>query len=219
MSLVTLKKKTAAKYNNMSVDKPAFSLNGTHRSQGYVGQDTLGRSLPRTPMNGIIPRGHGGCCGKYNITPIVQSGVTSTNNPNIVKSSVVSNFGQLSAQHRWIKRPQPYTVIKPDYTSNLNSQTDYIERLRKDAIETTNTINETVDCSQAVTQNTVCSIIQKSGAVTISSKACHITKDLSETKNIPRTQSMYLLRKANECVINDVVKFATANNRVPLPGN
>ena len=38
MSLVTLKKKTAAKYHNMSVNQPSFSLNGTHRSQGYIGQ-------------------------------------------------------------------------------------------------------------------------------------------------------------------------------------
>ena len=88
MSLATLKKKTAAKYNNMSVNKPAFSLNGTHRSQGYVGQDTLGRSLPKTPMNGNVARGHGGCCGTYLRSNIVQSGVTSTNDPDIVKSSV-----------------------------------------------------------------------------------------------------------------------------------
>ena len=66
MSIVALKKKTAAKYNNMSVNtKEGFSLNGTRRLQGYVGQTSLSRSLPRTLMRGTTIRGHGGCCGTY----------------------------------------------------------------------------------------------------------------------------------------------------------
>ena len=36
MSLATLKKKTQAQYRNVSVGQPQFSINGTHRSQGYV---------------------------------------------------------------------------------------------------------------------------------------------------------------------------------------
>ena len=78
MSIATLKKKTAAKYNNMSVSEPKFSLNGGHRSQGWVGQTTLSRSLPKTPMVGNTPKGSGGCCGTYRVTPIVQSAVKST---------------------------------------------------------------------------------------------------------------------------------------------
>ena len=60
MSIATLKRKTLAKYNNMSVGQPQFSLNGTHRSQGYVGQTMLSRSLPRSLMKGNVIRGHGG---------------------------------------------------------------------------------------------------------------------------------------------------------------
>ena len=219
MSLVTLKKKTAAKYHNMSVNKPSFSLNGTHRSQGYIGQDTLGRSLPRTPMNGNVPRGHGGCCGKYNIVPIVQSAVTSTNDPNVIKSSVVGNSGQLAVQNRWIRRPQPYAVSKPDYTNSLNTQNDYIERIRKDSIQTTNVINNTVGCRSAVTQNTVCNIIRKNGSVTSSPTVCNITKDLNETRDISWTQGMYLMRKVSPCISSDVVKLTSGINRTPLPGN
>jgi hypothetical protein len=59
MSIATLKRKTQAQYNN-SVGVANFSLNGTLRSQGYVGQTSLSRSLPRTPMNGAFPRGYGG---------------------------------------------------------------------------------------------------------------------------------------------------------------
>ena len=46
MSIVTLKKKTQSQYNNVSVGHRQFSLNGTHRSPGWVGQTTLSRSLP-----------------------------------------------------------------------------------------------------------------------------------------------------------------------------
>ena len=58
MSEATLKRKTAVKYRNMSVgneskNNKGFSLNGTTRNQGYVGQDTLGRSLPKTIMKAM----------------------------------------------------------------------------------------------------------------------------------------------------------------------
>ena len=39
MSIATLKKKTQARYTNqMSIGHAGFSLNGTHRNQGYIGQ-------------------------------------------------------------------------------------------------------------------------------------------------------------------------------------
>lgn len=50
MSLATLKKKSAAKYNNMSVGTPQFSLYGGHRNQGWVGQSSR-LSRPETCLN------------------------------------------------------------------------------------------------------------------------------------------------------------------------
>ena len=101
MSIVTLKKKTNAQYKNLSVgSKNGFSLNGTHRSQGYVGQTSLSRSLPRTLMKGNAMKGHGGCCGTFKISPIVSSAITSLNNPNVVKSSVLSTKGMVSTHFR-----------------------------------------------------------------------------------------------------------------------
>lgn len=129
MSIATLKKKTQTKYNNMSVGERQFSINGTHRSQGYVGQTSLSRSLPRTLMKGNVAIGHGGCCGKFNKTPIVQSAVISLENPNVVKSSVLGTSGMISTKYQWIKRPQPYTSVKPDNNQNNNSQSDYITYL------------------------------------------------------------------------------------------
>ena len=129
MSLATLKKKTQTKYNNMSVGERQFSINGTHRSQGYVGQTSLSRSLPRTLMKGNVAIGHGGCCGKFRKMPIVQSAVISLENPNVVKSSVLGTSGMISTKYQWIKRPQPYTSVKPDNNNNNNSQSDYITYL------------------------------------------------------------------------------------------
>ena len=78
MSIVTLKKKTQTKYNNMSVGLQQFSLNGTHRNQGYVGQTMLSRSLPRTLAKGNTLKGHGGTNGHFIQYPSILSAVTST---------------------------------------------------------------------------------------------------------------------------------------------
>jgi len=134
MSIVALKRKTQTQYNNMSANKTGFSLNGTHRSQGYVGQTSLSRSLPRTLMKGNTPKGHGGCCGQFKITPIVQSAVTSLNDPSIIKQSVLNTKGMINTHYRWIDRPQPYSTVKPDNNNNNNTQDDYINRLKKDTI-------------------------------------------------------------------------------------
>ena len=133
MSIAVLKKKTAAKYNNMSVGETQFSLQGGYRNQGWVGQTSLSRSLPRTPMRGDTARGSGGCCGTYNNKPVVQSAVKSTNNNEVIKGSVLSNNGMISTKYRWIGRPQPYTSVKSDNNHNLNLQSEYISQKSKAA--------------------------------------------------------------------------------------
>jgi hypothetical protein len=80
-------------------------------------------------MKGNVAIGHGGCCGKFKKTPIVQSAVISVENPNVVKSSVLGTSGMISTKYAWIKRPQPYTTVKPDNNQNNNSQSDYITYL------------------------------------------------------------------------------------------
>ena len=123
MSEATLKKKTRTQYRNMSVGSKngGFSLNGTRRSQGYVGQTMLGRHFPRTPMRGNEARGSGGCGGKYYRGTIIQSGVpfpsgvtgnSANNNPKVVKPSVINNNGLIMTKYRWIRRPQPYSTFK-----------------------------------------------------------------------------------------------------------
>lgn len=143
MSLATLKKKTQAKYNNASVSSSGFSLNGTTRSQGYIGQTSLSRSLPKTILKGTTPHGNGGCCSTFYKANVVQSGVDYQNNSFVPKKSVLNTRGMLAnRKHRYldsenISRSQ---VVKSDNNRNNNSQTDYL------LIKKENTISE-VDSS------------------------------------------------------------------------
>src|SRR6056300_493379 len=98
MSIVALKRKTAAKYNNVSVGVPQFSINGGFRNQGWVGQTSLSRSLIKTPYRGATPRGYGGCCGTYNVS-IVKPLEPCTNNSEVIKPSVVSTDGMLDMKY------------------------------------------------------------------------------------------------------------------------
>lgn len=126
MSIVTLKKKTQSKYNNVSVGQKQFSLNGTHRSQGFIGQDTLGRSLPRTPYRGVVAQGHGGCCGKYptNVNVLCGTGTFSTNNPNVVKPSVINTRGMLfekfKGRNNVVSKGPLFNVDYSIYMDSLN---------------------------------------------------------------------------------------------------
>ena len=220
MSLATLKKKTAAKYNNMSVNRSAFSINGTHRSQGYVGQDTLGRSLPMTPMNGADAKGHGGCCGTYARGNIIQSGVTSTNDPNVVKMSVVGTSGQMA---KWLNTPV-YNVVKADTTNNVNTQQDYISRIEQIAIK---------DVADSKLSGNICNtsakinscdllpfdITRKNRAPIFKSNkiTCNVTKDVTGAS---KSQSVYMLQLTKKCYENDIIEFTHSTlSGTPLPGN
>jgi hypothetical protein len=211
MSIVTLKKKTSARYNNMSVNsKNGFSLNGTHRSQGYVGQNVISRSLPRTLMKGDTIKGHGGCCGFYPMHTIIESGVNSQEDSNVVKSSVLSNSGMIATHYRWIRRGHPYTSVKPDNSLNSNTQQDYINRLNKNTInqvglcETTTSKLNTYSCKDIGIHKTqvdtrVCSNITKSMYTNISGNTPH--------HYVAMPNSEYISRLNTKCVNNDIVNI------------
>jgi hypothetical protein len=60
MSIVVLKRKTAARYGpHTPPESGSFSLNGIYRFVG-VGPTNLAKSVTRTPFVGLIPKGHGG---------------------------------------------------------------------------------------------------------------------------------------------------------------
>jgi hypothetical protein len=205
LSIATLKRKTQTKYNNMSVGEKQFSLNGSHRNQGFVGQTSLSRSLPRTLMKGNTLRGHGGCCGTYFITPIVQSAVKTTEDSSIVKSSVINTQGMIDTKYRWIRRPQPFSSTKPDNNSNTNTQEQYIEKLAK------RTINESLEECDTIHTSTCCNI-PRAGKP----KVFNFTKPLSSY--VPISSGEYTRNIVLPCEQNDEVSIRTTNLSV-LPGN
>ena len=129
MSIVALKRKTMTQYHNMSVGSPAgFSINGTHRNQGYVGQTNLSRFTSRTTVRGNAPHAPG---TPYTSGPVVMSGITSLEDPNVVKSSVVGTKGMIDTKYRWVRRGQPFMSLKPDNNQHMNTQYDYVEHKKK----------------------------------------------------------------------------------------
>ena len=197
MSIATLKKKTQDQYNNMSVgSKHGFSLNGTHRSQGYVGQTMLSRSLPRTLMKGNVPKGHGGCCGTFPIQPIIQSAVTSLNNPNIVKPSVINTFGMINTRYRWFH----CDVVKPSPSSNTYIRHQDCNIVKKDVSQTPK------KCANVDSYH--------------KTPICTYTKP--EANYVARTAGHYIEGLAKQCMATDASLnsyFPTHNQRTPFAGS
>jgi hypothetical protein len=207
MSIATLKKKTQARYNNNSVGFSQFSLNGTHRNQGYVGQDTLGRSLPRTLAKGNTLRGYGGCCGTYHITPSILSGITSTEDNHVVKPSVLDNNGMIATKYRWIRRPAPFSVVKPPRTQN------HIQYLA------TTTVKEIDACNKDIVKDTVlcksCPALPASARGSLYNKyGVTITKPTTSFTSICYTQYLNSLEK--KCLDTYVHSIQNVNTKFPL---
>ena len=72
MSIAVLKRKSAAKYHNMSVNKRQFSIQGTFRNQGFVGQTMLSRHFTRS-NNGQISIEPSGGTSRGTCKPTVRN--------------------------------------------------------------------------------------------------------------------------------------------------
>lgn len=202
MSIATLKRKTAAQYNNSSVNsKQGFSLNGGYRNQGYVGQTSLSRSLPRTLMKGNTIRGHGGCCGTYRISPIIQSGVTSTEDHTVIKKSVINTKGMLAE----LLCDDPCNVVKPDNNLNANTQGEFISRKQK------NVLSCEPEVKTGTGARTKC--INVIGAY--NQKICLCTKP--ESEYMPLSGSDYVQNLRTKCTSNDIVYVPVSYRREPFP--
>lgn len=210
MSIATLKRKTQTQYNNMSVGQRGFSLNGALRSSGYVGQDTLGRSLVRSlaGKNGEL-KGHGGCCGKYNVSQIKTSPEMSClNDPTVVKSSSLNNTGLLMTKYRWIRRPNPYAPWKPSDYLNSGNQSTYIDNLAR------TTIAESCHDVSGNTTPVTCCTLPGSRSFSINWKKKNpITKPDSFFSG-GMDQSEYIRKLDKKCGQNDLLY-----NRMPRKQN
>ena len=199
MSIATLKKKTQAKYNNLSVNVPQFSLQGTHRNQGYVGQTSLTRSLPKPTADGTTMKGFGGCCGTYVTHPPILS-IKTTENSSVVKKSVMSTNGLLATKYRWLKRPHPFSITKPDTNHCLQNCSDYTDYLKKKSIQSDN-----VSCSISTKTSDKCP-----------ASCADITKPESEI--VAMSQGDFIIRLHKQCADYDVsyVRYSTTNSGTPF---
>lgn len=220
MSIATLKKKTAVKYNNMSVSKPLFSLNGTYRNQGFVGQTTLSRSLPRTLIKNGGYKNYGGCCGTFPIGQIVQSSVINTEDNAVVKISTKNTKGLLHVnKYEWIWRPAPCTSVKLDSNHNLNTQSDHIKIVQKNAIKTSDSCRvKNTDVNSSQQCNTNCALTRP--RYTPFKNAGKWAKPDSDF--VAMSQGEYLLKLDKDCSVIDDAKLAeniSNCNKCALAGN
>jgi hypothetical protein len=215
MSIVTLKRKTEARYNNLSVNQKQFSINGTTRNQGYIGQTSLSRSLTHTPSKGIGPKDFN---GRYANPNIKASETISLEDNSVVKPSVLSTKGMLAKRERWINRPFPYAVVKPDVSQNVNDQTDYITRLKKKTLA-----DIAKYCPPDIAKTTgytfkKCSTVTKTltGAplFTPVNVVCKIAKPESTYTAVSQTQ--YLEALQEKCAEQDNYKFVSSIKRTPF---
>lgn len=117
MSIAVLKKKTLngnprlAPISGQGIK--GFSLVGTRRNIGGVGQFRMVSNVTRTRFRGAEPMGNGGCCGSYYNKPS-NSGSCCTNDPSIVKKTVKNTAGMIDNKYKWIKSAYPRYWVQDD---------------------------------------------------------------------------------------------------------
>ena len=137
MSIVSMKNKSRGYNAPISGRKyVGFALNGSLRSQGYVGQDSIGRKYIKTPFKGNYPIGHGGHLGTYFVNPIYSCS-NCANDPSIIKKSTMNNLGHINSYKtdKIDKTDNNDNVTVPSTEVNtvgnyISSQSDYIEQLK-----------------------------------------------------------------------------------------
>jgi hypothetical protein len=215
MSIVALKRKTEARYNNLSVNQKQFSINGTTRNQGYIGQTSLTRSLIHSVSKGAVLKDFNGLYANPNIK---ASETISLEDNTVVKPSVLSFKGMMAKRERWITRPFPHAVVKPDGGLNVNAQTDYITRLKKKTLSDIET-----NCPPDIAKTTgytvkPCSTVTKTltGAplFTPQNVVCKIAKPESTYTSI--SQASYLEKLHEKCAEQDNYKFVSPIKRTPF---
>ena len=225
MSIVTLKRKTQTQYNNNSVGFKNFSLNGTRRSQGYIGQDSRGRYQAKTILKGSTPKGHGGCCGTYPNNTIINSipNINCPNDPTVIKTSVKNTYGLIETKYAYIKRPEPYSTTKPDDSGCQQNhiQSQYIKNLT----QTTLAAAAKTTCQRFKYTPTKCpSIFRTNRDSEIRQQCANITKDITDHTTTPKhavatEECLYIQQLDKKCGAFTDLKYPRKTQGGPLPGN
>ena len=200
MSIVALKRKSAA-LKNLSSGSPQFSINGTTRNQGYIGQTLQSRHLIHTPHKGSVAKNYSGCCNDFDIVP---SELTVLEDPTVVKPSVLNTKGMLAKRMLGTS----YNVVKPDGAHNKNNQGAYIDRLkRKNLKKIEDYCPEPADPQPIV--DDACKMLRTLKGARIFSKPrtlCNIAKKVG-----PDTQEERIFIMNQSCTANDVSYIVNDN--------
>jgi len=138
MSIATLKRKTNLGGNPRAdpisgVGNKGFSLNGTLRNIGAVGQFRMVSNVTRTRYRGNTPMGYGGSGGAYPVY-VFNSGDCSTNDANIIKKSTKNTQGMLDERFKGILfGTYPNTWVKDDDNSYrvTKTQGQYVDNVTR----------------------------------------------------------------------------------------
>ncbi len=214
MSVVALKRKINA-MKNQSTGQQGFSINGTTRNQGYIGQSLQSRSLIHTPYKGAEPIGHGGCCGAYSMNVIEPSEICCLEDSKVVKPSVLNTRGMLANKYKWLNKP----VVKPSSSSTLNSQAIYLERLKRRELTKIETYCKKPD--EMPVKPDTCKYLRNNKGQPLFSRHVTTCRDAPSTKDISiPLQSQRIDKIAEECGRNDPTQIVYTNVlRVPLIGS
>lgn len=131
MSIVALKRKYESS-KNISHSSTPFSLNGTTRNQGYIGQNITSRHLSRT----IYKNGYPMHTGTYNASfvPLQQLDLIQCGDSDVIKKSTMNTSGMIRTAFAYVWRPAPYSSTKSSDYLNNHSQSNYLEALKKRTI-------------------------------------------------------------------------------------
>lgn len=204
MSLATLKKKTAHKYKNNSVNQPQFALNGTHRNQGFIGQTSLSRPNIGTSASGIAVHGYGSSGGRYPINPLKTTSINTTENSGVVKKSVLSSKGMIEKRTQWVRRPNPFSSTKPGDAVQLSSANDYIIFKRK----------MTLKEEREILQSTICSLIT---AENVNTNCCAPLVKTAEKIGVATSQGDYIFKLIGQCANLDISYIDYNQNTTKRP--
>ena len=114
---------------------------------------------------------------------------------------MLGTSGLISTKYKWIKRPQPYTSVKPDSNNNTNTQSFYVSSISKKALE---------DEKQNILNNCVNPNVSTrpcNNNLFKSVKSCYLTKPISEYQSLD--SSVYIHQLNSQCQENDELPVAS----------
>ena len=223
MSIVTLKRKARKANTTISgIGHNGFSLNGGHRNQGWVGQDSRGRYLSKTLFKGAEPIGHGGNLGKYEIN-VIKNDIGFVNDSNIIKSSSINTRNNIKFKkctencdnNNNIVKNYPYNEYSNTY--NDMSQSTNINKIINNINFKANNNTDTGDYFDGVTiDNNVGTGAGRGGGPGATAKAgyktnCNNCRTLHKSKSLlwkkiqPLSQNEYIktyIKPTLNCTLN-----------------